>query len=88
LKYLKIYESKEPDAGQSVPTKEVLELSENLLNAGRILVTDNFYTRIELAKKLLQRKTYLLGTLRKNRKGNPPEVVKKKLKRGNLSKTT
>jgi hypothetical protein len=31
---------------------------------------------------LLQRKTHLLGTLRKNRKGNPPEVAKKKIKKG------
>lgn len=35
-----------------------------------------------LAKKLLNRKTHLMGTLRKNRKGIPKEILEKKLKKG------
>lgn len=81
---MKIYEGKEADKGQSVPTKVVMELSDNLLDAGRTAVTDNYYTSLDLAKKLLNRKTHLLGTLRRNRKGNPPEIVNKKLKKGEV----
>lgn len=60
-----------------------MKLSADLLNAGR---TDNYYTSLELANKLLDNKTHLLGTLRSNRRGNPKEVIYKKLKRGNLEK--
>jgi hypothetical protein len=31
---------------------------------------------------LLDRRTHLLGTLRANRKGNPPDVIKAKLRKG------
>jgi hypothetical protein len=72
---LKIYAGKEADAGQSVPTKVVMDLSNKLLIAGRTVVVDNFYTSIQLANKLLDRRTHLLGTLRAN-------VIKAKLKKG------
>lgn len=81
---MKIYCGKEQDAGASVPTNVVMTLAENLLDSGRTMVTDNYYTSMDLANKLLDRETHLLGTLRSNRRGNPKEVTEKKLKRGEI----
>lgn len=52
-----------------------------MLDNGRKLYTDNFYTPIRLAEKLISKKTYLTETLQKNRRGNPKNVTNKKLKR-------
>lgn len=68
----------------SVATKVVFELMENCLDKGATLYTDNWYTSIELAEKLLARNTHLVGTLRKNRKGIPKEVLIAKLKKGEI----
>lgn len=81
---LKPYGGKERDPGGAVPTNVVLQLSEKLLHEGRTIVTDNYYSSIDLANKLLDRKTHLLGTLRANRKGNPKQVITKKLKKGEV----
>lgn len=81
---LKIYSGKHQDAGNSVPTSVVLQLCGPLLNSGRVIVTDNYYTSIDLADKLLDKSTNLLGTLRSNRKNNPKTVVHKKLKKGEM----
>ncbi|XP_018572737.1 piggyBac transposable element-derived protein 4-like [Anoplophora glabripennis] len=81
---LKLYCGKEQDASASVPTKIVMTLSEKLLDQGRTAITDNWYTSIDLANKLLDRNTHLLGTLRSNRRGNPKDVIQKKLKRGDI----
>lgn len=59
----------------------VLRLCEPYLNQGRTVCTDNFYTSLPLAEKLLQSSTHLVGTLRCNRKGIPPDIVKSKLKK-------
>ena len=53
-----------------------------MVNQGRHLFTDNWYTSIPLAKYLLQRSTHLTGTIRRNRKQNPEVVAKAKLPRG------
>ncbi|CAH1955745.1 unnamed protein product [Acanthoscelides obtectus] len=66
------------------PGSVVVNLAEGLLNEGRLIITDNFYTSIPLAKYLLGRPTDLCGTLRKNRKGVPKEVVKTNLKKGDI----
>lgn len=79
-----IYEGKEREKGRSVPSNIVMKLSENLLDQGRTVVTDNYYTSIDLANLLLARNTHLLGTLRKNRKNLPREVVDAKLKKGEV----
>lgn len=59
----------------TVPTSVVLKLIEPLLDKGRVLYVDNYYTSVELAKVLLHRKTHLVGTLRRNRRQNSKEVV-------------
>lgn len=80
---LKVYCGKEAEGSHaSVPTQVVMQLLNRCLDEGRTLCTDNYYTSVELAKKLLDRKTHLVGTLRKNRKNNPREVIDAKLKRG------
>lgn len=72
------------DEGTGLPIglseKVVLHLCENVL----ALYTDNFYTSVSLAKSLLKRKTHLVGTLRRNRRNNPEDVIKEKLKKGEL----
>lgn len=82
----KIYSGKsstgEPDVG--LARKVCLELSETLLNEGRTLYVDNFYTDYELAKSMLDKKTHLVGTLRANKKYLPKEVIQAKIKRGEI----
>ncbi|KAG8240093.1 hypothetical protein J437_LFUL019675, partial [Ladona fulva] len=51
------------------------------LNKGHSLFMDNFYNSISVAKFLLENKTYVTGTLRANRKGNPCEITSETLKR-------
>lgn len=60
----------------------VLSLLNNYSEKGHSLYMDNYYNSIALCKELLLKKTYATGTLRLNRKGNPPEVTSKKLKKG------
>ncbi|GLV37549.1 hypothetical protein CBL_20361 [Carabus blaptoides fortunei] len=82
--YALIYCGQDKVDGMSVATKVVLELMEQNLDKGLTLYTDNWYTSIELALKLRQRNTHLVGTLRKDRKGVPKEVVKLKLQKGDI----
>lgn len=51
-------------------------------NVGHSVYMDNYYNGVPLAEELLKEGIYCTGTLQSNRKGNPPEVVQKKLKRG------
>lgn len=51
-------------------------------NEGRLVITDNWYTSVPLALYLQKQKTDFCGTLRKNKKFLPKEVVNFKLQRG------
>nr|CAI5849424.1 unnamed protein product [Callosobruchus analis] len=84
LLHAKIYCGQDKVDGMSVATKVVLELLETNLDKGLTLYTDNWYTSMELATKLRARNTHLVGTVRKNRKGLPLDVVNAKLKRGEI----
>ena len=46
------------------------------------MFADNFYNSVKLAKYLSKQKTYICGTLHGDCKGNPKDIVKKKLKKG------
>lgn len=82
---IRIYGGKERQEGNaSVPTNVVLKLSQGLLDTGRTIVADNYYTSLELANILLDHQTHYIGTLRANRRGNPKEVIQKKLKKGEV----
>lgn len=80
----KIYGGKEQPTKKSLASRVVMELMQPLLNTGRTLYTDNFYTSVPLAHELNMNKTHLVGTLRSNRKHNPKAVVDTKLKRGEM----
>lgn len=67
---VRIYAGKTHDAHVSTDDL-VMSMMAPYLNRGRILVVDNFYTSVNLAKRLLQKRTHLLGTVRKNRKYLP-----------------
>ena len=65
--------------------KKVCEkLMIGLLNDGRTLYVDNFYTSYELAVSFLKQKTHVVGTLRSSKKNTPKEVMTAKLKRGEM----
>ncbi|KAE9522198.1 hypothetical protein AGLY_017458 [Aphis glycines] len=66
------------------PGTVVVNLADSLLDEGRLIITDNFYTSVPLAEYLYGRKTDLCGTLRKNRKWLPVDVKDKKLKKGQV----
>ncbi|KAI8424674.1 hypothetical protein MSG28_006630, partial [Choristoneura fumiferana] len=71
---------RELDHGQ----KTVMRLMKDLLNEGRLVITDNFYNSIGLAEELMQNKTFLCGTLRPNRRGLPKRIISTKLKKGEV----
>lgn len=81
---IKLYANREAVLETNVSTKVVMELIEPYLDFGRNLVVDNWYTTVELAELLGQRKTYLTGTLSSNRKSNPKEVIRHKVKKGEI----
>ncbi|KAG5871656.1 hypothetical protein JTB14_018712 [Gonioctena quinquepunctata] len=66
------------------PKRIVLHLLENLLHERITLITDNWYTSLSLAKKLLNAESHLVETIRKKRNGLPKEVVNAKLKKGEI----
>ena len=78
--------SNEPEHNHSESI--VLKLAKPLFKKGAIIYADNFYTfvplAVPLAEKLLQKKTYYCGTVHKNRKLLPRDVMTGKLKKGKL----
>lgn len=58
-----------------------VKLSEKLLNNGATIFADNYYCSAVLAEFLLNKKTYLCGTIRANRKYLCKEVMQAKLKK-------
>ncbi|XP_068619896.1 LOW QUALITY PROTEIN: piggyBac transposable element-derived protein 4-like [Battus philenor] len=65
----------------TTPKNVVMALCENIFDKGHTLATDNWYTSLELAYRLLVKQN-LIGTLRKNRRGLPKAVVDSKLQKG------
>lgn len=85
---VQVYQGKitrdETNATTNVSQIIVMGMMEPLLDNGRTLYVDNWYTSVSLAHALLARDTHLVGTLRKKRKGNPEEVEKARLKKGDI----
>lgn len=71
--------------GLDKPGSVVAALAQDVLNEGRLLVTDNYYTSVRLARYLKQRRTDFCGTVRKNRRDLPPDVVNATLKKGEIA---
>ena len=61
-------------------TKIVFSLAKDLLNLGYCIYVDNWYTSLELCANLRYVNTDVIGTLRKDRKGLPKDVVEQKRK--------
>ena len=60
--------------------KLVLELCKGFENTYRHLFTDNFYTSVTLFKELIERGIKATGTIRKNRKFLPKDLMKNYIK--------
>ncbi|XP_045454543.1 piggyBac transposable element-derived protein 4-like [Melitaea cinxia] len=82
---LYVYCGKSKEKDVDVSEKTVMTLAQGLLDEGRTIYTDNYYTSVPLAYRLRRRKTHLVGTLRSNRKHLPKDVIAAKLKRGEMS---
>ncbi|CAK9833715.1 PiggyBac transposable element-derived protein 4 [Anthophora retusa] len=80
----RVYTGKTLDKESKTPTNVVLNLCESLFEKGHTLCTDNYYTSVDLANKLISKNMHLIGTLRPNRKENPKAVVTAKLRRGEV----
>jgi hypothetical protein len=78
---VRIYYGKEATPGATVFLSVVMKLIESLLNTGRLLYTSNSYTIIHMVYLLPECSSYLVGTLRLNRKLDPENVVKAELKK-------
>ena len=57
---------------------------EGLLDEGRLLYGDNFYTSLPLVEEMLKRNTFYSGMFRGNRKGFPVYFIKKKQRKGDI----
>nr|CAI5837030.1 unnamed protein product [Callosobruchus analis] len=81
---IKVYCSKDTQNGGNASSNVVMSLLDGLVDQGRTLYTDNYYTSVSLAHKLIDRKTHLVGTVRANRKLNCTEVVRRKIKKNEV----
>lgn len=68
--------------GRNHVKKVVHLLMQKYVDKGHSLYLDNFYTSVGLSEELLYKNTYVTGTLRANRIGNPNEIKNIKLKPG------
>ncbi|XP_041822866.1 piggyBac transposable element-derived protein 3-like [Melanotaenia boesemani] len=70
------YVGKDPSRPKEERLSEsvVMKLIEPFLDQGRTVTTDNFFTSISLSKKLLSRKTTIIGTVNKIRREIPPSA--------------
>ncbi|XGW29176.1 hypothetical protein V3C99_008743, partial [Haemonchus contortus] len=81
---IKIYAGEGLSRHEPLAEQVVLEQMEGYLDEGRIVCTDNFYSGVGLAEKLISRSSHLVGTLMSNRKGIPREIKGMKLERDHL----
>ena len=64
-----IYKGKGPCGPERHQAKRVVkDLTTPILNSGRNITCDNFFTDFSLAVELLEKKLTILGTLRKNKR--------------------
>lgn len=75
IPYLGKHEAHERQ-GRPLAQDVVLKLTDVVKNKGYQVTTDNFFTSVETAKLLLERKTTMVGTLRANSKGIPSDLKK------------
>ena len=61
-------------------TNIVMTLGEDVLDEGRCIYVDNWYSSVELLDELGKRSTDVIGTVRKDRKALLKNVVNAKIK--------
>ncbi|XP_044740939.1 piggyBac transposable element-derived protein 3-like [Chrysoperla carnea] len=66
----------------------VLEMTEEHWGKQKIIYFDNFFTSLRLLEKLKVEGTFACGTIRQNRKGIPPTINDKHMKRGDFDHKT
>jgi len=74
---MQVYTGKDPGSARETNqgTRVVLDVVEDIENSGRNITCDNFFTNLSLARKLLQKKLTLVGTMRKNNPELPMEFT-------------
>lgn len=71
---IKPYTGKDDERMDSLGTHVVMSLMQPYFQRGYNVTTDNFFTSRDLAEKLLQKRTSLVGTIRMNRREIPPST--------------
>ena len=62
----------------SLASRIVLDLTKDYYMTGRNITCDNFFTSLDLGRKLLKEKLTIVGTIRKNRTELPPSFANHK----------
>ncbi|GBP65580.1 PiggyBac transposable element-derived protein 4 [Eumeta japonica] len=65
---LNLYSGKNIDAINTTPTNVVMALCENIFDKGHTLATDNWYTSLQLAYRLLEKQTHLIAHCEKQKR--------------------
>lgn len=81
---IQMYSGRELNKDNSIPTL-VRQLCDNLLGKGHVIYMDRFYTSPALFDDLWKEHTVAVGTVMKNRKGLPKDLINMKLRRGEFS---
>ncbi|XP_027864911.1 uncharacterized protein LOC114139283 [Xiphophorus couchianus] len=73
------YLGKDPSrpSGERLSETVVMRLMEPFMDKGRTVTTDNFFTSLSLAQRLLSRKTTILGTVNKRHREIPQSAKRK-----------
>ena len=77
---MQVYTGKDAGSARELNqgTGIIFDLVEDIENLGRNIICDNFFTNLSLARKLLQKKLTLVGTMRKNKPELPMEFTEAK----------
>ena len=70
-----MYAGREEDAQQGLAYNVVTSICHGLFDKNHRLFMDNFYTSVPLFLELLNRGMYAVGTVRRNRKFLPKEII-------------
>ncbi|XP_015177516.1 PREDICTED: piggyBac transposable element-derived protein 4-like [Polistes dominula] len=75
-----VYIGKIIKKNNTMPPEIVMSLCKDLFDKGHTLYTNDLYTSVELAERLIDKNIHLVGTLNSNQWNLPQQVISKKLK--------